>query len=735
MRKFLKSSLFLALIFAVVPFSRGVEKYDHYRHFFDSLGFRVYEEPLQDLTPLVYQDPLPEKEEEIPEELAENEEAEAENDEEKFQLEKGKYVLLFTSAEMPLDRPYDTLIVCDAPYEEDLFSCSPTSVRGEGTNTFFGLGTGEEIQLLETTIEGNKLFVIPQDNLLSPTFKEKTASYIKSLTAADHFRPSGKGATDRPVYTSVLDAWTWETFTYALVFMLLILLFKPLLFILVRSPQKLLKPATYRRFIEAAKEFFERSAWLSEYVLLVLTAFLIPISSIISYKDRGTLDVGYLVSFFADTLDPSSIVAYFKHFNTVRIAVFLYLFAFIVFSLLYFLPKFLDLFVFSLPKLFGKKESEVDAPFLKGALLTLTSLGLFLSLVVSPARSFSFVVLFLLFVLYFAYLLKTSEIEITTRERLVTLGVFTAVFVFSTAIRLYTVSRPMTYKYEELIGVSDEIVLLPYEKKHPENALFEPFVLEDFSYPLFVDDYLVYYPGAFRVETKPVSEFSAGGSYVILGTSEDTYREAVLSNSAVRAALGSESVSPYFFVENFPMEFGKSYSVRFSLDCSEPVRPSQVEYKVFYSEESADEEAELTREDIGVLEFPGCERGERLTYSLPFVFEYIPEGPVLFEFGGYSDGFLESLTAHEIFLEDRSISYDYLASADPYEVLAARIFGRPEEVTAYSFSVEEPRTFEIEVPFDLSAVVNELKKVGLLYSNTVLWSTESGIVIRNEYLE
>ena len=72
----------------------------------------------------------------------------------------------------------------------------------------------------------------------------------------------------------------------------------------------------------------------------------------------------------------------------------------------------------------------------------------------------------------------------------------------------------IAYGEEDLIGVVDEAVVLPYSKQLGEKTLIHEYNFSG-SWPVFVDHYLVYSPSHSRVENKNAKDFKKEGSFYI----------------------------------------------------------------------------------------------------------------------------------------------------------------------------------------------------------------------------
>jgi hypothetical protein len=162
------------------------------------------------------------------------------------------------------------------------------------------------------------------------------------------------------------------------------------------------------------------------------------------------------------------------------------------------------------------------------------------------------VLLFLIFLnLYLSFLVWKERIVISdllSKYDKIFVCVF-LVFLVGFYFLINRISLEPKTRYDKLIGVSDKIVILPYQKNTTNEVLISKFE-EELTFPLFVDNYLVYYPGYREILNLPAKDFSRHENSIITTFNIKSLISALIDNKYLLDNSLNQNVSRFFYLES-----------------------------------------------------------------------------------------------------------------------------------------------------------------------------------------
>jgi hypothetical protein len=644
---------------------------------------------------------------------------------------------LFLATDSSVDlSSQDSILICNTSFSTEDFSCDRSGVTSTNLSIqkVADLHQGGAVQVGLGVEDGSRLLVIPEIVLLVPSYRSTLSPFLKTYSDSLGFSFDYDLEDQKtPGIVDFLKSWSFETFVYVAAFTLFILVFKGTLVTLARNPKEFLKIETYLKPLNCLVNFLRKYRWISAYGLILWAVGIAGFLFAVMFKDRGGLDAGYLVSFAVDSLKPGNVHVYVKHFNRTRLAFYGLMGAGALLFALHFLSDFYDLIVLSLKKIFTSpsEATHVNIAFLKGALLFLLTLGTLLSLVLPLPGSLSFLSILLLVVFYTSFLLYRTSYKLVLKEKIIAVAVLAGTVSLGLLLNFISSTQVPPTRYQELIGVPDKVVMLPYRKEHSEEVLFDPMVLEDFDHSLFIDDYLIYHPSFTSIANKPLTgEVDLGGNSLIMGMDTDSYAKLLLQNESFRSTASSPSVSKNLLIPDFERDYGAEYSLELGIACSTEGEPGTLSLHTHH----LDENGELKTEENEVLHFPGCFEGDRYVYEVPVDLGTVLSGPTLLSLEGLSSGL--ELIRFDFLKDSDAVGGTYVrAPADRHEVFIANISSVSPALTVYTYGLPAEHVVTYEGGFDLGSEATALKEAGLVDNPFIIWSLDEGVVIRNELVE
>ena len=298
--------------------------------------------------------------------------------------------------------------------------------------------------------------------------------------------------------------------------------------------------------------------------------------------------------------------------------------------------------------------------------------------------------------------------------------------------RMKNSTSEVEFKKEDLIGVSDEVVMLPYSKQLGKNVLMNEHLFSG-SEPVFVDHYLVYSPIHSRIENKNAAEFKNEGSFYIQNGDLNDIVDALNKNKELHDFLISEMPTNFFKIKNpgnsFPDEGKPKFEITFSCQ-REDLGEDKIKIDFYY----VNENGEIEEDDKTLMYFPGClEEDEPEKYTVDFEYPFTESEDIYVRL---VDVLPSDILDVKILKSDVVFEPIYFSKGRGYSVIGSGglTTSAVVPVTNYIFGDSYDLSFDLnfdeEGKFDLSVPINELIKEGKLKNWFLIWSTQKYLPIR-----
>ncbi|MFZ2664584.1 MAG: hypothetical protein WAX66_04445 [Patescibacteria group bacterium] len=601
------------------------------------------------------------------------------------------------------------VIICDTSFGySNFFYCNSESV-----NVFNGtaIKTGLCTSVGQIKTQWGDIYIIPESSLYVPTKRDEIEIFIKALTRFSRDVESGVNKTVSPDSIKQLaHPSIFEISAYSVSILLLVsVLFKPLKKV-VSSKESVFRKETFINLYREIERFSRNHRWILIYLFLGMIAFLAPVFIGFSYKNRGTLDLDYVMRFFISSLD---VRVFSRPQETFKFIMFYYTSALVCIVLLLVTPGLINIIFLSINKVLNRK---LNKNFAKYSLPTLIFLGFILSVFYDTEKVAMFLYVILFSIVYLCYLTSKSKLRVTysVREKVSLLLIVILASIIEMGYKSYHPVKDSNYVLEPLIGISDQHAYFPYSKDYGKNALFEEYLIKP-EHPLFLDYYLVYHPRLSKIQNKNVSDFENTGNYIILNSELNDISKFLVNNFEVLDNL-KHSLSMNFGVKNLDFSLSSQYILKIGFDCSEELDPKTIYLKVFYNSYKDD----VSEEVIPLINFPGCKAGMRvIEYRLPVKVDFIGQSNIIFNILGVTPSSIKSISFYK---DNKFVPVIYFTYDKDAKIFLTDI-STGDLITNYSFKEISERTFENELDseFDLSEIINEFIKDKLLRNPFLIW--------------
>jgi len=185
--------------------------------------------------------------------------------------------------------------------------------------------------------------------------------------------------------------------------------------------------------------------------------------------------------------------------------------------------------------------------------------------------TFEFLLYLIILNLFLGIFLFKEKIDLysvfSTKEKIIIAFVF---LILSLSVFYYqNFIVKQTYTYENLIGISDKIVSLPYKKQAPENALFNNLADYNINYPLFIDEYLIFHPNYGKYYNKNISKFiETDINFVVTSKSYEDLIRLLLDKPDLVKNLPITKGSKLVYVNKSREDISSQLSIHLNLNCS-----------------------------------------------------------------------------------------------------------------------------------------------------------------------
>jgi len=667
-----------------------------------------------------------------------------------FVNEKGKsgYLLVLTSQlqEFSLEEvesifsSQDVILICDSLFNfGDNFDCGYDSLTGaSSTDIVLSGDTGVfgNAKLVSVSFGGKRVIVIPEVNLVSPSLSQSVERYLKVL----HKGPQSGDDTSGGIVNAALtgfgrldESLLADLSGYALLLFIILLVFQRPFESLVRDWRVFLKRETYIRAANVAKSFLTRYRWISLYFLMIALVFYIPLIFSISFRDKGDLDIQYIIGYSLDTLSLGNFSLFIEEGSFFRVALLLYYLVFALLGTLVLLPDALRFFERSFKVVFSKRMNQRAARYVLAGMLLVSIL---LLAALGFQTTYLLVALSLLLCFYLILSLQKSfgTANLYTRKERIFVGLVLTLFVSAGMLyRALGGGSSTNVRLEGLVRNSKEFVVLPYSREYGEYTEFRDFFLRP-DYPVFVDDYLVFHPAYPRIANLDITEYEPGlGSFIILDGGVRELTKFVLTQRP--GFLQAREVTGLFMVSGAQIRPDLEYSLALDIDCSSEVKKTTISLNIYTSEDQVGVQGgdmSVKKERMPVLEFPGCfvpQDSEKMnpevietsdTYRVPVDLSDLVGKDMVVEIDGMDSSKIEGV---RVYVGDQPLSVRFLVHNSKSGVLYRNLVGGTLRV--YSFGL--PESLEVQnnfgEEFNLGGMVEAMREGEILDNPFTIWTT------------
>lgn len=643
----------------------------------------------------------------------------------------------------------NTILICDVPYTSNAgFSCGYDYISdpppGVSTDTHHSSG-GVPLFL---RVKDEDFYIIPEQSFVVVSYYRELSNYFEGVQRMEYQEILIEKNKDGPTVVERLrnlDSGLTKLFVETLSVFTLAALFWGALRALIKSPKALLEKKTYGLLWEKVSSFLFSCSKISTFVLVILVTVFIVLIVLLSYSDTGTLDIGYITSYERDALEVSSLADFVKEGNLFKAFFSFYNFLILIFFFLTLLPYFLSLSVHILRRVGSKKVSRrILKPAIFLLLFTQIFLGTSFSLESSHLLIIEFTILLGIFMYYFSRGDRT-HFEFSPRQRLGLLVGLVIVVSVSLGVGYFRGARPVQYSLEPLIGVKDDIVLLPYYKQWGKHVLFEDLPI-DSQTSIYVDEYLIHYPGYDTVVNTNIKNFNGEGDFIILSSGEGSVLRGLLASNTLLEELKSSEVSRFFVSDWYNKCSDAECYAKIVLDCSSDIDPVSINLKLWYYHNVYEE---YRTPELELLKFPGCSEAGRgnggvsgeiaenslHTYTVPLTVGRINTQNIIGELRGVDS---KNLKNFEVWSGEKQHSIEFVDFGSGSKILKNRADGRGDVLHSYSLERISDVSFKVEnaPEINLSERINYLLQEGLLSNPFEIWSsTNENAVIQNKFKE
>lgn len=446
--------------------------------------------------------------------------------------------------------------VCNSNYEEkDIFTCSTDEVANLSKDS----KTYEVITLKDT--KNNEEIIIhffntPYTNIfvLNASLFENTdklnmlSTYLGSINRSSRVSVDNPNISDKNFNQNLQDylkSTTFEIFVYAIITFILVLLSSKIIVYLHKNYKNL----NFKILINLIDDLFFGTFAKNKNIklfLIVSILFYIVLFLQLVIGSSGSKTM-FIKNLFLNFFD-------FNFFNKLSLNKLpeIIFYSYSYFLIFLFIVSKLDYVIQLILNLFNKvRYSETNSKNIKNLFLFLYIISIVLLVNFFNNFSFELLIFFTIFnILVFTLMARKSVdfyIYFSNKQKIT----ITTIVLLLVGISIYfqNSSKAPSFKYENLIGISDKVVLLPYKKQTSEDVLFNSFKDTNLNYPLFVDEFLVFHPEYSKYLNKNISKFEEKDeNFILVAKSSDRLLRGILSNPKILTNLDSSNNSRHILV-------------------------------------------------------------------------------------------------------------------------------------------------------------------------------------------
>jgi len=648
---------------------------------------------------------------------------------------RSNFLLLFSSQanliDLINDNPFNIIIIiCDSQYElKNNDSCDANNINKNYENSKL-LKLGEynwykgEVSILQDEVEDKKIYLIPQRILITPAFTKDAETFFNSLNNSQETLTKYQGGKRRRLIEH-LNPILLSSIAYFVV----TAIFIRLCWKLISLNTKPLNQILTLKFLSSTlqKLALELSRYRKSLILIISIGLFIPTALVV------------LVKLLPYAFPQSAPFLLFDNIRTTLGAKMELAMAMITILGLYLIIMTTSITLLLIPifiRLITDLNLNVKTKYStsKHILIVLLFLSIVSTLYVRSTNQ-TYIVTngLLILAAYFYYALTRDPSKklffYTRRERIVyTLVLFTLIsFIILYSMQLIHINQ--RYKYEKLLNDNTRIIPLPYYKDFDSDRLFETFYFDE-SFPLFVNEYMIYHPNFKYINLVPLKDFSINNEknfYVILKDDYSLLQDAINIPKLDEFITGKE-FSKYFYFNNAEFDINKQYIFNITISCRESsIKPTYI--SLSYKNDARMENFNITR----LLNFPGCIKGEDVRFQVPTNAKHL-KNKILYKVDQLNDNIEAfSLTENGVDVEMKNI-----VKIDKNKLYVAKEVKTTAEdtITVYLPTLREnqkPIRFDTSPKTgkkDISDPINNLIQLGKLKDQFIIWSN-----IENSFIE
>lgn len=650
------------------------------------------------------------------------------------------------------------IFICDKEFSLNFpfsYTCDESSVNSKELFSVGNILKSDNSQNLD-------LYVIPENLILSPKGREELKEYIKAIKRSENVPLISEDASVeidevslKEKIVNLSESITYEFFFIALSVTLVVVLSSGLLKFLAKENRKI-SFKDLREFLNINKHLSLYQKIIFYFLIWAGIIYFVLMSSL-SIKDNRSLNIPYIFSYSLDSLNLEKLGEYASLGGYFRLMVFFYETVLLSLVLILIIPGFISFFKVSFLKTSGCKiKQEIgrySIPFLIIISIASTSF-----LKGSSLLRFQIFLISIMVFLFFINLRDSSfRYFYSKKDKLIFLTTSFALFVvfFLTLIRRSQIGP--IYTYEDLIGVKDSVVLLPYSKQLGPSKLINEYIFSG-SEPVFVNHYLIYSPSNSRIENRNAVDFKNEGVFYIQNGDLEDIVSAIYKNENLSKELMTASPSNFFRIRNFQNDYDDlKPEIQITFSCErQQIDVNEIKVDFYYM----DKDDEVQNENQRLLYFPGCSeigKSEILSAELD-----IPDSEAEYLFIRLVDVLGSDIEDIKIINSGEIIRPVYYSKSRGYGIIDSGgltisakvpitnyIFGDSYDLSFDLNGVDSADGMEVTVDnqgephhdillndsadsqgFDISQPINKLIREGLLKDRFLIWSTKKYLPMR-----
>ena len=448
--------------------------------------------------------------------------------------------------------PKKLILICNSKFEEEnFFECDSENFKFLGDKEsyteekFFNKETGEGVFIYLANFKGLEIFVLNESSFRISSQQEMIHSYFYALrenTKIPKEELKQNSSLRGFDLDSVKNSFSFELFIYVLISFIFLVIFYRLISLLPKSSNKYSLP----HFISVCDEFifgiFKTNFLTRSFYIFCITSYL---GILYFFTQLYGLKQTFSILLLSSTKEVIFLYES-KDFDKIIFIVISYLF------LLFLALSRIDTVSEIFKNLFLKiSQTNIVKSSFK-YLYIFSNFVLLVFIILLLRFGWFEVLLFLIFLnLYLSFLVWKERIVISdllSKYDKIFVCVF-LVFLVGFYFLINRISLEPKTRYDKLIGVSDKIVILPYQKNTTNEVLISKFE-EELTFPLFVDNYLVYYPGYREILNLPAKDFSRHENSIITTFNIKSLISALIDNKYLLDNSLNQNVSRFFYLES-----------------------------------------------------------------------------------------------------------------------------------------------------------------------------------------